>query len=120
MIARIPAVIAGLWLMAAPAVLDHREVAADNDRTFGPIVACLAFVAIWEVVRPLRWATAPFGLWLTVAPFALGYDDALVTANSVACGLIVLATAPLQPSSPERYGGGWQAIRKRRPVRPGT
>lgn len=110
MTARLLAVAVGLWLMAAPAVLDHSEQAADNDRTVGPIIACFAFVAIWQVVRPLRWATLPLGAWLVVAPLALGYDDGLVIANSFACGAATMALAPLGAEVSRSFGGGWRSL----------
>jgi hypothetical protein len=69
LVARVVAVAAGIWLMAAPAVLGYTDTtAADNDRIVGPIAGALAFVACWQVVSALRWATVPLGAWLVLAP----------------------------------------------------
>lgn len=110
MTARIVAVCSGLWLMFAPSVLAHGDPAASNDRIFGPIGAAVAFVAIWEVTRPLRWATLPVGVWLVFAPFLLGYADMAATVSSVVAGAIMAVTAPLSGGTKQTYGGGWKTL----------
>lgn len=110
MIYRLAAVAVGIWLMAAPAVLGYGGSAADNDRTTGPIIGCLAFVAIWPVVRTLRWATLPFGAWLLVAPLVLGYDDGLASVNSVVCGVLTMAAALFGGGVSRSFGGGWRSL----------
>lgn len=93
--ARLVAVAVGIWLMLAPAALGYGDPGATNDRISGPIIGGFAFVAIWEVVRPLRWATLPFGAWLVLAPLVLGYGHLVAGVNSVACGAAVVLSAPL-------------------------
>jgi hypothetical protein len=100
----------GLWLMVAPVVLRYGGLAATNDRIVGPIVASVAFVALWDVVRPLRWLNLAPALWLVVAPWALGYQDTVAAANSVVAGLVALASILVRGPSRERFGGGWTAI----------
>ncbi len=109
MIARLVAVSAGVWLIVAPAALGYGGVAAANDRIFGPIAAAFAFVAIWQVVRPLRWATLPIGVWLVAAPAVLGYGDGAAISTMVA-GLSIIVTAPVRGPVPQRYGEGWSAL----------
>jgi len=111
MIARLAAVVAGVWLMFAPAVLSYGGVAENNDRTFGPIGASLAFVAIWEVLRPLRWGTLPVGLWLVAAPLVLTYDDTGAIVSSVLAGLVMAASAFFGGEVDATFGGGWSSIR---------
>jgi hypothetical protein len=111
MIAQIVAVAAGIWLVASPAVLGYGDSAAANDRIFGPIGASFAFVAIWEVVRSLRWATLPVGLWLILAPFVLGYPDVAAVVSSVLVGLVFSVTAFLGKETRQVYGGGWTTLR---------
>lgn len=118
MIARLVAVAAGVWLMASPAVLGYGDPAAINDRVFGPIGAAFAFVAIWEVVRSLRWGTLPAGVWLVLAPLVLGYDDAAAVASSVITGSIMAGTAFLGGETRQRYGGGWVTLLPGRAVPP--
>lgn len=110
MIARIVAVASGIWLMFAPAVLGYGGPAADNDRIFGPIGAAFAFVAVWDVVRPLRWATVPVGMWLILAPFLLGYGGVPATVSSVVAGAVMAVTAPLGGETRQVYGGGWKTL----------
>lgn len=114
--ARLLAVAAGLWLMAAPAVLSYGDPAAANDRIVGPIAAAFAFVAIWGVTRSLRWVQLPLGVWLVVAPLVLGYPgDAAV--SSVAAGVVLAATAFVGRSASERFGGGWRSLTEPLPGR---
>src|SRR5215207_3520539 len=80
----------GLWLMAAPAVLDYAGAARTNDRIVGPLAASFAVIAIWEVTRPLRWANVALGVWLLVAPWLLGADRAPLL-NETAAGLVLIA-----------------------------
>ncbi len=110
MIARIVAVVAGVWLMFAPAVLGYEGVAENNDRIFGPIGAALAFVAIWEVVRALRWGTLPVGIWLVTAPLVLRYDDTGAIISSVAAGVLMAGSTFFGSRVDATFGGGWRSI----------
>jgi hypothetical protein len=110
MIARLVAVVAGVWLMFAPAVLGFGGVAENNDRIFGPIGAALAFIAIWEVVRALRWGTLPVGVWLIAAPLVLGYDDVGATISSVVAGAAIAIAAFFGASVEASFGGGWRSV----------
>lgn len=118
MIPRLLAIAAGVWLMVSPAVLDYGDPAATNDRIFGPIGAAFAFVAIWEVIRPLRWATLPVGAWLMMAPMILGYDTTAAFASSVGAGLVMAATAFFGGRTTHDYGGGWSTLLPGRDVPP--
>lgn len=110
MIARMVTLVAGIWLMFSPAVLGYGDPAAANDRIFGPIAASIAAVAIFEVVRALRWLTLPVGVWLIVAPFLLGYDDIAAVVSSLVAGVVIAATTPLGGETKQRYGGGWKTL----------
>lgn len=109
MIARLVAVVAGVWLVFAPAVLDYGDPARTNDRIVGPVAASIAFVAIWPVIRSLRWANAPVALWLLVAPAVLSYDDLGAVISTEVVALVLAVTTPLGPTS-ERFGGGWSVL----------
>lgn len=106
--------VAGVWLMFAPAVLDDAGVAENNDRTFGPIGASFAFVALWEVLRPLRWATLPVGVWLVVAPLVLTYDDAGAIVSSVAAGIVLAVSAFFGGDVDAAFGEGGPRFGRRR------
>lgn len=107
-LARIATVAVGIWLEAAPAVLAYDTPAANVDRILGPVAGGLAFVAIWAVAHPLRWATVPVGALLVVAP-VLGYPaDAAI--SSVLSGLAIIALAFVGGDPDGDFGGGWRAI----------
>lgn len=110
MIPRLFAVAAGIWLMFAAAVLGYGDPAAANDRIFGPIGAAFAFVAIWGVIRALRWGALPVGAWLMVAPFVLGYGSLGATISSTVAGAVLVLTAPLGGEIEQSYGGGWKVL----------
>jgi hypothetical protein len=117
-IAQLVNVALGLWLMAAPTVLDYGDPPATSDRIAGPIIASLATIAIWEATRPLGRVNALLGAWLVIAPLPLGYPlDALV--NSIAVGVLVVAVAWKQRSARQRFDGGWSML-WRPPSRPAT
>jgi hypothetical protein len=113
LIARLVAVAIGVWLMAAPAVLDYGGVAADNDRIIGPIAGSCAFVACWEVLMAVRWATVPFGVWLVLAPFVLGYDASAAWVSSIVSGSVIAGTAWVGRDVRDQFGGGWRSVRPR-------
>jgi hypothetical protein len=108
-IARVIAVVAGVWLMFAPAVLDYGDPARSSDRIAGPIAAAFAFVAIWEVLRPLRWATVPVGVWLVVAPVIL-WSPPRAAVASAAAGVVLIVTAWFGGEVGHRFGGGWTTV----------
>lgn len=104
-----PAIVAGVWLMFAPAVFDYGDPAATNDRIFGPIAASIAFVAMWPVVRELRWLVLPVALWLLVAPAVLTYEELAAVISTEAVALVLGATTRLGATS-EEFGGGWAVL----------
>lgn len=99
----------GIWLMAAPAVLDYGHPAAASHRTAGPAMAAIGFLAAFAITRGLRWLNVLTGLWLVTAPWLSTYPtDA--TVNSVLTGLAALALAPIGRPDQRRYGGGWVTV----------
>lgn len=108
--AQIVLVVAGLWLMVAPAVLEYDGAAATSDRIAGPVMVATAFLAVFAITRGLRWVNLPVGAWLVAAPWLLQFPvDA--TVSSMVCGVAALALAPLGRPDQSRYGGGWLALR---------
>jgi hypothetical protein len=107
--ARIINALLGIWLMAAPAVLDYGGLAATNHRIVGPIAASLAIIAIWEIARPLRWANLPLGLWLIVSPLALG-GASVAAITSLLSGVALALLALVRGKVEQQVGGGWSAL----------
>ncbi|SFQ71377.1 SPW repeat-containing protein [Amycolatopsis arida] len=100
---------AGVWLMAAPAVLGYGDPAATSDRIAGPALAAIGFLAGFQITRGLRWLNLGTGAWLVVAPWLLGFPAA-ATVNSVVIGVAALVLAPWGKPDQRRYGGGWVAL----------
>ena len=67
--ARLLAVLAGVWLMAAPSLFGYGETAAMVHYVLGPIAAALAAISFWGVTGSLRWAGLPIGLQLIAGAF---------------------------------------------------
>lgn len=105
----------GVWLMAAPALLDYAGRARTIDRIAGPLAAAFAVIAVWEVVRGLRWVELALGLAL-VMPWWAGTGDLAISLLNVITGLLLMGLAPLGGAVAGRYGGGWRALFRRDPA----
>lgn len=92
--------VAGLWLVIAPFVLGYATVtgALWNDVIFG--IAIVVLAASREVGEGYRhawpsWVNALIGLWLIIAPFAIGYSfirEAVWNDVIIGIAVVVLAT----------------------------
>lgn len=107
--ARILAIVLGLWLEAAPAVLGYGGLAAKGDRVVAPLIVGFAVVAVAEVMRPLRWVTLVLGIWLIIQAWTFGYPPA-AAANASGVGVVVAICAFVRGVIRQRYGGGWSAL----------
>jgi hypothetical protein len=109
--ARVLAVVVGLWLMAAPAVVGYGGLAADVDRTLGPVVTSVALIATSASVRSLRWLLVPLGVALLVSPSVSGATAGPALVELTA-GLVVAASAVVPLRTEAQLGGGWRALRR--------
>ena len=107
--ARIVNIAAGIWLMFAPWALGLQDPAAGSDRTVGPLIVTFAIMAIWEVLRPLRWVNFAFAVWLVVIPVFWNFPLRAVI-NDVVIGLLVAGLALVRGSLTQKFGGGWRSI----------
>lgn len=85
---------AGLWLIAAPFVLAYTDVTAAmwNAILVGLAVLTLAWVRVANPLKyeGLSWTNVVLGIWLLIAPFALGYSATTAAMwNDIVVGLIV-------------------------------
>lgn len=107
---QIVSAILGVWLMFAPAVLGHTSTTlADFDRTIGPLIASVSFVAAAQICRSVRWLNLAWTAVLVIAPWFL---DAPMGSklNSTVVALIVLAITPFGAPDQTRYGNGWTTL----------
>ncbi|NKE70763.1 SDR family oxidoreductase [Nitrospiraceae bacterium HYJII51-Mn-bac16s-1-B09] len=109
MSARIFNMLLGVWLTAAPALLGYTGAARTNDSIVGPIVASVALMAMWEVLRPLRWINFAFGLWLIAAPSIFDYEGSPLF-NSLIVGALLSSFALVRGRRTKRFGGGWSSL----------
>lgn len=100
----------GIWLMAAPAVLDYGGKAATNDRIVGPVTITFATIAIWESTRSVRWVNVILGVWLLLAPRILMYGPTSPKINSLVAGVLMIAFGLVRGPIEQQFGGGWRAI----------
>jgi hypothetical protein len=109
MVAQLLAAAVGLWLMAAPAILEYGGDAAIVDRIVGPLAATVGGMAASEVLRSMRWSNLPLGLGILAAPGILEYPwDA--SMNSIFSGLMLVACALMRGRRRHQYGGGWKVL----------
>ena len=109
MIARIAEAALGIWLIFAPAVLGYGPPAAHSDRIFGPLIAAVAIIALWEIARSLRHLNLLFGLWLIAAPLVLGFGG-VAAIDSIVVGLAVAALSRAEGRIESSFGGGWSSL----------
>jgi hypothetical protein len=108
-LAQVVSALLGIWLMAAPDIVGYGGPARLNDRVVGPLAASFAFIAVWQVTRPLRWLNLALGAWLLLAPWALGYELA-PRLNSLVVGLVLVVLAAVSGKVQQRFGGGWASL----------
>lgn len=107
--ARIVTILLGVWLMAAPAILNYGGLASKNGRIVGPLAASFAIIAIWEATRPARWLSLPLGFWLLLAPWLFAYNSTAMI-NSVVVGILLILLAFVAGEIKESFGGGWSSL----------
>ena len=109
---RLLSVGAGLWLMAAPAVLGYSGIWRTNDSIVGALSVSAGIIAMSEVMRPLRWINVALGAWLLLAPIFL-QPGSVAMGHRLFAGLVILSAALVRGSLKTRVGGGWSALRRR-------
>lgn len=102
--------ILGIWLMAAPAILDYGGHARTNHHIVGPLAVSCGVIALWEVTRPLRWGNLALGLWLLVSAWVVASPWVVVLSSSLV-GVLLSAFGFVGGGVDwRRYGGGWSVL----------
>jgi hypothetical protein len=89
----------GVWLAAAGFALAHATGNAVVEDVITGLVVALGALWAARAYRPFvslaaSWTVGLTGLWIVVAPFALGYGrPSLSVANDIAIGLVICALA---------------------------
>ena len=106
------AVIGGLWLMAAPAVLGYVDTTAEDlHRTVGPMIATFGAIALWAVARDLRWANLALVAVVAAGPLFGGHPGA-ATVVAFVTAFVIAAATPFGGEDTQRRGRGWRGILK--------
>lgn len=89
-------VLAGLWLIAAPFVLNFEgaDVAQWNHIIVGAAVALIAVIRASDPAERagMSWTNVVLGLWMIAAPFVLGYNQVMdAQTNSIIMGAVIMA-----------------------------
>lgn len=101
--------IVGIWLMAAPTVLQLTGRIADNTHIIGALVVTFSVVAFAEPARPVRTLNILCGLWMLLAPWILDGGTSGWAGISVASGLALIGFNLRRGQVEERYGT-WQKV----------
>jgi hypothetical protein len=106
---QIIAALIGLGLMAAPGVLGLPETTGVLVNILAPISAAFAIIAISEVTRGVRWASALAAAALAIGVIVLGApmpELALVAGAAVVMAVLVTRGGRTSGS----FGGGWRTL----------
>lgn len=103
----------GIALMALPTIFGYNGFAADNDHIMGPLVASFAIIAMSGCTRMVAFCNIPLGIWLVLAPWILGYDDALNFYIDIGSGIAITLLAFIRRDTSNQYGGGWSVVWKK-------
>lgn len=104
-------VLAGVWLMFAPAALGSAGNAASSDNVVGALIVTVAVVSTAEVVRAFRWLNVLLGAWLLMAPFVLDGASDAGRWNTVGAGVLIIALTLSRGPVRERYAAWDRMIR---------
>jgi hypothetical protein len=96
--------ILGIWLMAAPAMLDISDGLADSHYLAGALVVTWAVIAFGQVVRPVRLLNIPMGLWIAAAPWLLSGASDLSRWTELAVGGLLIAFSIPRGRIDEQFG----------------
>ena len=103
----------GIWVMAAPTVLQvDSNGASNNNHITGPIIVTFATIAINEATRPCRWIVFVAGLWLVFAPFVIGHwsSEPMGAGSDIASGCVCMVFALVRGKIEGKYAGGWSML----------
>jgi len=101
----------GIWLMASPAIVNtFSHDAANNNRIFGPLIVAFGVMALWEVLRSVRYVNTGVGIWILFSTILLGYSDLALVTNLIAAVAIIGLSLVRGEQDVMKFGGGWVAL----------
>jgi hypothetical protein len=103
-------ILIGVWLMAAPSILNYPRADANNLYIFGPVIATIAAIAIAESVRDVRLVNFFLGIWIALSPWIIGPVDQTVVVNNIISGLAVSSFSIFKGKIRDSFAGGWTGL----------
>ena len=100
----------GVWLMAAPDVMQYEGTERIVDHIVGPLVVSMAIIAMAQVTRSVRWINVALGLWLMLAPVLMRYEPLHIGARSALIGGAILLLSLVKGPERAQTGGGWRRV----------
>ena len=95
---------AGFWLMISPWLLSVSGSAAMGTQVAGALTITVSVVVMAEVARAGRFLNILLGAGIVALPWALNGATALLTANNVVSGLLMIGLSMPKGAIKERYG----------------
>lgn len=89
----------GVWLFFAPFFISYGSTtgaAAWSSYVIGAVAAVVATSALWTPAsQQEEWVNLVLGLWLVIAPFALGFhaSEAVAAWNHIVVGILIAGDA---------------------------
>lgn len=108
--AAVTGTILGAWLMIAPALFDLSGAHRTSLEVVGPLVATVGAISISQVTRAVRWLNVVFGVWVIIAPFALG-SAGFTTLHDVLVGAAIVWVSLVRGQRRWKQGGGFRSLR---------
>jgi hypothetical protein len=99
----------GIWLMAAPSVLNIQGGVAMSDFIEGPMIVACSLIAFAEVFRGLRYLNILLGLSLMITPWVAAGTPLSGILNNILTGILIIALSFRKGRVSERYGA-WEKL----------
>jgi len=112
LVAQLIVALTGIYLMAAPGIWGYTGAPEKVDRFIGPLVASFGTMALWEVLRNVRWLNLLLGVALAalaLSPWPWPHPREAMISDITAAAVIVGLTLLPYPTV-RRYGGGWMML----------
>ncbi len=100
--------LAGVSVMASPALFGSTAPASHSAQVAGALVVTVAVIAMAEPVRALRFLNALLGAWIFFSGWVLTGDTASTRWSGLIAGLIIIGLSLPRGPVRERYGA-WQS-----------
>jgi hypothetical protein len=96
-------VLLGAWVMAAPWAFGTAGIARDLESILGALAVVVAFTALAEVTRAVRFLNVGLGLAIAVVPWLLSDVSLAARASDTLAGTLLLALSLPRGLVRDRY-----------------